>query len=283
MQGYYSLIQYCPDWTRLEVCNIGILLFCSQQQYLDVKMTPQNKRINTIFGKNHHLEYIKMFKNSFANRIRAERENIRDLNDLKMFIARRANNFIITEPRSTLVTNPEQDLNSLFIEVFGETSEPIKKNKSTIKQEFFKALEQKLGNEIDNRIIRDLPEIEVPIPGVRRTIRPCLGFMNGMFNIVLNEKLTPEDSFRKMSYATVIGKFLFDNENRHWGKQCLLILADTADNHEVKQQVDAFRPVMRDHHSEIFTDSVLFATKVSEEAKSLNGIIGKIKLVRKSF
>jgi hypothetical protein len=272
MQGYYSLIQYCPDWTRLEVCNIGVLLFCPEQKYLDVEMSPKNKRIHTIFGKNHSLDYIKTFKESFANRIRVERENINELNDLKMFIARRANNFIITEPRSIAVDNPQQELVHLFTEIFGETlkTTPHPKRPS-IKQKFLSTLERKLGDELDNRVVINLPEIRIPIPGVHKTISPCAGFMNGLFNIVLNERFTPKDSFQKISCDTMIGKFLHDKENEQWGKQRLLILADIVDNedNEVKQQLEAFHPTMQAYKIELYTDVKNIVTTISKEAKEL--------------
>jgi hypothetical protein len=270
MQGYFSLIQYCPDWTRLEVCNIGVLLFCPDSKYLDAEMTQNNKRIHTIFGKDHSLDYVKTFKNALVNKIRFERKNINNLDDLKMFIARRANNFLITEPRSIAVDNPQQELTRLFTEIFGETlkTTPALK-RPPIKKEFLDTLKRKFGNELNNRVVINLPEIKVPIPGV--TIRPCAGFMNGTFNIVLNERFTPRDSFKKISCDTMIGKFLYDKEDEPWGKQRLLILADIVDNesNEVKQQIEVFRSVMKTYKIKLFTDVKRIATEISEEAKEL--------------
>jgi len=33
-KGYYSIIQYCPDPSRLEAVNIGVALFCPELRFL---------------------------------------------------------------------------------------------------------------------------------------------------------------------------------------------------------------------------------------------------------
>jgi len=37
--GYYSLVQYCPDPSRVEAANVGAILFCPTLPYLDVRMS----------------------------------------------------------------------------------------------------------------------------------------------------------------------------------------------------------------------------------------------------
>lgn len=34
MKGYYSIIQYCPDLSRFEAANVGVLLFCPERAFL---------------------------------------------------------------------------------------------------------------------------------------------------------------------------------------------------------------------------------------------------------
>ncbi|MDR2169695.1 MAG: DUF3037 domain-containing protein [Planctomycetaceae bacterium] len=270
MQGYYSLIQYCPDWTRLEVCNLGVLLFCPEHKYLEVEMVQQcEKKIHAILGKNHSLEHIATFKNSFAKRIYAERKNITVLDDFKKFIACRANSFLITEPRSIMVTTPQDELSELFTEIFGKVPVAKKEKRPSIKYELFNVLQKKIGDNLNNLVARYLPEIEIPVPGVHRTIRPCAGFINDSFNLILNERLTLEDSFRKMSCDTVIGQFLYNKENEIWGKQSLLILADIDDDVEIKKQIEAFRPMMRTHNVNIYTDVDKLADNIKNNAKPL--------------
>jgi hypothetical protein len=137
MQGYYSLIQYCPDFIRLEVCNLGLLLYCPDCNYLDAKITTRFSRIHTIFGRDHNLDYVQTFAKSFVNRIIAERDNIKNLDNLNRFIAGRANSFQITSPRSmNIIKDPAHELNELFQEIFNEQTNTPSKHTS-IKQEFF--------------------------------------------------------------------------------------------------------------------------------------------------
>ena len=49
-KGYYSLVQYCPDLSRMEAANIGVLLFSPDRQFLQAKMTSDNSRIRQFFG-----------------------------------------------------------------------------------------------------------------------------------------------------------------------------------------------------------------------------------------
>ena len=51
-QGYYSLIQYCPDVSRLEAANLGVVLFCPAIRFLDSRLAPKVDRAKQFFGKN---------------------------------------------------------------------------------------------------------------------------------------------------------------------------------------------------------------------------------------
>ena len=268
IQGYYSLIQYCPDWTRLEVCNIGVMLFCPECRFLDVMMTRKNKRIQTIFGKEHSLDHIRTFKDSFAERIRTERSRILELEALKNFIATRANSFLITEPRSIAVSDPEQELSGLFEEVFGEPSKSTKEKPVSVKERFYEALQKKLGADLNQRVWTKFPRIEVPIPGFRQTIQPVAGFLNGAFNLVIERKLTPENSFKTMSCDMMIGRFIHEKKSSLWGEQRLIILAEMEGRAEVRKQVETFRPMMQDNKTEILETNKAVAT-ISKESKPL--------------
>jgi len=237
-QGYYSLIQYCPDWTKLEVCNIGVMLFCPGIRFLDVKMTgDDSKRVRSIFGKQHRLNYIRTFKGIFANRILRERDNLLDLNALKYFIANRANSFLITEPRSIAVDDPKKELDNLFEEVFGRMREQENEKHTSVKEQLDKILEVKLGAQLSDRVLKNPPSINLSIPGFRKAIRPCVAFYSGVFNFVVERKLTPTNSFSKMSSDMIMGRFVAENEDKQWGKRRLIVLADVNGDVHVKQQI----------------------------------------------
>ena len=269
LQGYYSLIQYCPDWKLLEVCNIGVLLFCPQAKFLDARMINKTKRVRRIFGKQFPLDYLKTFKGSFAERIRAEKENLSELDDLKDFIARRANSFLITEPRSIAVDDPQQKLDGLFTELFDEVAQTQEVKRESAKDQLYQALEKKFGEKLDSRVVRRFPRIEVPIPNFHKTIQPCVGFQNGTFNLVVERRLTPDNSFQTMSCDMMIGRFLHEQPDSRWGQQRLIILADTDDNAEVDSQIETFDPMMKENFTEIFRGPRKLASTINKEAKPI--------------
>lgn len=269
MQGYYSLIQYCPDWLRLEVCNLGVLLYCPERNYLNTKMCRNFGRIHSIFGKDHSLNHVKTFSSGIAARIETEKPGILNLDALENFIARRANSFLITKPRSIAINDPDDDLNELYEEVFGKEAVGVKKKGISLKQSFLKILKEKIGPEFDNRVARYLPKIEIPVPGLHQKISPCLGYPNGVFNVVVSENLRSENAFQRLSYNMAAGKFLYEKPHPEWGRQRLTLLADTSNAPEVKQQVSAMKPMLSGNHVELFTDPEMMADRIINESHPL--------------
>ena len=51
MTGYYSLIQYCPDATRLEVVNVGLAVFRPDTRCLVARVSDDNSRVRRFFGE----------------------------------------------------------------------------------------------------------------------------------------------------------------------------------------------------------------------------------------
>jgi hypothetical protein len=52
-KGYYSILQYVPDLERVEGANIGVILFCPEKRFLEVKMAGGNDRVRSFFGSNN--------------------------------------------------------------------------------------------------------------------------------------------------------------------------------------------------------------------------------------
>ena len=49
-KGYYSIVQYCPELSRFEAANIGVLLFRPVSGFLNVMTSGNNRRIIKFFG-----------------------------------------------------------------------------------------------------------------------------------------------------------------------------------------------------------------------------------------
>ena len=108
-KGYYCLIQYCPDQTRLEAATIGVLLFCPERTFLKALTARDNRRIQRFFGREgHDWSRINSFKAAIEERLEVEQPEIQSVADLETFIALRANQFQITSPRPMRVTIPKR-------------------------------------------------------------------------------------------------------------------------------------------------------------------------------
>ena len=120
-KGYYSIIQYCPNHLRLEVANVGILLFCPKLRFLEVSYVGNNERIQQFFSKDFVINRIciNFAKEAVKERLKIIKEQIVTLDDLKQYIDSRANSIIITPPRSIMVDNPELELQELCKELVG--------------------------------------------------------------------------------------------------------------------------------------------------------------------
>src|SRR5687767_13456111 len=122
-KGWFSIVQFCPDPNRLESANIGVLLFCPEVDFLDVRIASDNRRIIKFFGsKDFDFALVNSFKKGLEERLRKERQNIVNHEQLVDFIDQRANQIRISPPRSIRVTEPEKQLNDLFSELVGESA-----------------------------------------------------------------------------------------------------------------------------------------------------------------
>src|SRR3989304_5504810 len=119
-KGYYSLIQYCPDLSRLEAANIGVILFCPGRGFIRAKIAHGNDRIRRFFGsQDSDWTQINAVKNAIINRLEVTGKDFKNLNDLTSFIATRVNGEQGTAPRPMKVSEPEKDLDELFDDLVG--------------------------------------------------------------------------------------------------------------------------------------------------------------------
>ncbi len=117
-RGYYSLIQFCPDPARAEVANLGVILFCPDLGFLDVRMAPNNDRVRQFFGEGSFDDWaLSSGKQALCARLCADGEEFRTVADLERFAQTRANELILTSPRPVKVVDPERDLDTLYADL----------------------------------------------------------------------------------------------------------------------------------------------------------------------
>jgi hypothetical protein len=122
--AYYSLIQYCPDLSRAEAVNVGVLLFCPELGFVDARTSSRNDRVRRFFPSlNIDEARLNIMKRSIGRRLRAEPTRFEAVEDLIAFIDTRANEMVVTPPRPMQVVEPEADLARLYEEL---VSEPVR-------------------------------------------------------------------------------------------------------------------------------------------------------------
>jgi len=122
MKGYYSIVQYCPDPSRLEAVNIGVALFCPERSFLKVRFGRRKTRVDQLFGKQDR-EFVDSQKAAIEARLANEQDAFQHLVDFESYISRRANALKLTAARPVKVEDPELELDNLLRRLVAGRSE----------------------------------------------------------------------------------------------------------------------------------------------------------------
>lgn len=247
-KGYYCLIQYCPDLSRLEAANIGVLLFCPDRLFLQARTARDNRRIQHFFGsEGHDWSQINSFKIGFEERLEVEHRNIQTVEDLQRFIQLRANQIQITEPRPMRVRVPEEDLDQLFQELVGgqHRKQPSTSFRRYIGDGFANAgLERKIARSVSVHVPISDRDIEIPF-----------GYQNGRFNLIQPvsfQSREPGNDIGKACRFAVEGQSLHETPNPRYGNLQLIVvgrfLSRTSDT-----RTDV-RRILCEHQVQLYTE-----------------------------
>jgi hypothetical protein len=243
--GYYSLIQYCPDPSRLEGANVGVLLFAPAVGYLKALTSKDNRRVRRFFGsEDNDWARLNSFKQGMEERTEAECRTIHDLSDLERFIARQANLFRITEPRPMRVTEPDKDLARLFHELVGGEHRARRRSVcSYIGKRLLRA-------GLENKIRKDL---SVRVPSFNRDVVIPYGYQNGRFQLGRPAKFEAVDADRieytACRYA-IEGESLYENRDSRLGDLQLVVVGQFARKGGKSRSV--VRKILDDHKVRLF-------------------------------
>jgi hypothetical protein len=222
-KGYYCLIQYCPDLSRLEAANIGVLLFSPDREFLKARTVRHNRRIRRFFGREgHDWSRINSFKGGIEHRLEVEHASIRSLADLERFIALCANEIQISPPRPIRVDDPEADLKALFEDLVGGAHQDAK---SAALTELRRTLSEKFTRAaIDRKLRRNVP---VVVPVFNERLEIPYAYQNGRCNLiqpVAFEATDPVHTMRSACRYAVEGRFLFENPDPDLGLLRLVVV-----------------------------------------------------------
>lgn len=264
-RGYYCIIQFCPDLSRLEVANVGVLLFCPDLGFLRARTSSDNARIRHFFGdEGHDWTRINSFKVGIEERLEVERGEIRTLEALEAFIARRANLIQISPPRPMKVTDPEKDLDQLFKDLVGGEARTHRgpSLKRFLRQKFTTA-------GVDKKILTD---IRVQVPISERQIEVPYGFQNGRFNLIQLagfQATNPEHAKTTACRYAVEGESLYENPDPRLGPLQLILVGKFGSKQpESRSGVER---ILKAHHVRLYaaTEVDRLVDEIKRTAKDL--------------
>ena len=67
IRGYYSLIQYCPDRSRLEAANVGVVLFVPDRSFFKARISPNNEHVRRFFRPTKLIEPLEELNSLFED------------------------------------------------------------------------------------------------------------------------------------------------------------------------------------------------------------------------
>jgi len=119
-RGYYSLIQFCPDPSRAERVNVGVVLFCPEAEFIAARTAHGNRQAEKLVAREAlDRAGLNAAKRAIERRLEVERESFKTLDDLQRFVDTRANVLKLTASRPIKVFDAEQDLDRLYNELVG--------------------------------------------------------------------------------------------------------------------------------------------------------------------
>jgi Protein of unknown function (DUF3037) len=116
-KGYYCLIQFCPDPSRLEAVNVGVLLFCPGTKFA-ARTAKGNRRPRKLVDQLDKAS-LNAAKRALERRLEVDASRFQTLQDLQQFADTRGNILELTKPRPIKVFDPAADLDKLFHELVG--------------------------------------------------------------------------------------------------------------------------------------------------------------------
>jgi Protein of unknown function (DUF3037) len=180
-KGYYSILQYIPNLERAEGANLGVVLFCPEKRFLNIKMAGGNDRVRRFFDtENLDLGRLNAMKTAFSERIRQQADVIVTPEDFKLFIETRANQMVLTEPRPMKVFDPREDLESLCEKLVGGRHKT--EQQAITKQKIIKQFDEVLQKRELSPLIKKNVQIELPL--LHRTETYAFSYQNGQPNLI---------------------------------------------------------------------------------------------------
>lgn len=235
--GYYSLVQFCPDLSRLEGVNVGVVLYAPANGQIEVQMTRNNERVRRLFG-DQDWDFVRKAKNAIKTQLKTQ--HFSTLADLQSFISKRANSIQMTPLRPIRICDIQQDIASLHERLVGP--ERVERKMRVDRRLNEKLKEAGVANLVKRSISVNIPRWEQPI-------RVPYGYQNGKFNLISPVQFEPdiEQILAKAGKSTLESQLISERPDPIFGNMRLVVVADFA-SEVAKSTRDLVEKTLREHH-----------------------------------
>lgn len=176
-KGFYSLVQFCPDHSRMEAVNVGVVLCVPEVRFIRARMARANMRAARLFGRGtFDPDWLNAAKASLEQRLEVAGDAFVVPEDLNRFVATRANKLVLTVPRPVKVVQPDEELERLFAELVDRRETPARR------EPLIPELEDAFHRPtLANRIMFNH---KVTVPVVNRSLDVPYAYRNGEMHLV---------------------------------------------------------------------------------------------------
>ena len=216
MNGYYSLVRYCPDPSRQEFVNIGVAIYSPQLKQVKVQLSTDHRRLSQVFGK-QDLRFVNRLKKSLEESLK--RESFGSVGEVESYIGRSANAVQLGPLRSLKINDISDDLTHLFDRLVGERPERRPH------------IQRYLGQKLSEAGVENLVQkgVSVNIPSFDQSIRVPYAYQNGRYNLITPVELDVRDIFSKAGEKAIEGQELYQTPDPNLGELHLVVVAKFAD------------------------------------------------------
>ena len=242
--GYYSLIQFCPDRTSLETANVGVILFCPGWNFLDARLTTSFSRLEKFFNK-HEIDRLGLTATlaSLKQRLLKTKNEFNTKDDLQRFIETRANEIILTPPRSIKVLEPEKELDALYHELLGRRDKVQQEKQPKLPEldAIFRrpSLQQRMKF-----------DVSITIPVLGQVIKIPYAYQNGTQNLVLPEIFSDKEghAIYRAERLAIEGDLLSRHPDEQGNKRKLIVVMKAGERADDVQVLQRISDLLNEYH-----------------------------------
>ncbi len=237
VQGHYAVVQYCPDPSRQEAANVGIVLFCPSIGFLRARLAGDNERVRRFFGAVDG-QLLNAAKEALVSRLDVDAKSFGSVEDLADYANRRANELRLTALRSVKVSDPNRELEELFQRLAGE--QKARRQTGSARASFG----DKIKKEGLTHVLRR--PIAVRVPALNREIKASYGYKNGRFNLIEPVNfVSSAAAFSTACTRAVEGKALYETLDPVLGRLKLIVVGQFSA--QSRNEEKTVRNVLADH------------------------------------